>query len=353
MLGGHQTVALRRRTAALPGRGHPRGGSGTDAGVKCTTPCQLTTFTGRSSTAIAATANYVGWLEQADMGAVLSSCALADGCATVKHTPNASEPLGMTATSDAIFASIGGGVNTTVEKVDAVGEVSPITVGGATFGFPIALTPSEDSNLFLLNSSDGTRNGIYRVDLSNPSHPINEMATIAQADSSWTTSIVAAQNRVFIGKYTEIGWTPAAVPASAPPLQSWCNGTTCKTYLRDIATDGSTLFWTTDVSTVEKCPVSDQCAASISVATSASFAQKPRWVQAIGADLVITTDPGADGEMKIYRCKVDGCAVPLTPIASEKRIVTKPFATADSLFWVADDGTSSDVHELRVMRLSQ
>jgi hypothetical protein len=318
-------------------------------------PALVQTFTGLPGKAIVVSKTQIAWLEETlYMGTVLANCPVDSPCGTgdVMRVAATDNPMGLTVVGDSIFASAGGNTPT-IWRIDATGNLSELALGAnPPFTRPFALTRiGDDSGIYVLVVSNIDKNGIYRIGFDAA---VTRIAQLASNDDGHN-NILALADRVFILDYNAgIGSIPQDNTPDKP-VQPWCNGCT---HINDFGTDGKTLYWATNDSQVVGCLGAASCVTPIPVSDSLAFPEVPRWVEAPGADVLITTNPGTDNRAKIYRCPANNCRKQLTPLVTEPAFAAKPFTTADNVtYWIADDGPAADaglnVHNLRIMRLAQ
>lgn len=306
---------------------------------------------------VAADATHVAWLYWSDANTgqldVFPRSPAGQPAQAISHLVFGVEPLSITASTDTIFASGGGGLNAIVQQIPSSGSVVPMLDGTKTqHRYPHALAPAV-SSLYILDNSDGDQGGVLTLpDNATTSDAPTQITALPDPQWSALSDILVIQSTVFLRSGSDIFVTGQG---GNPPV-SWCGGA-CGSAIPSFTTDGGTLYWI-DGTTIYQCEFAAGCSARAPIATAASIPERPVELQWDGARLIIKTAPGGkDNTAKIYACAPGQCAVDQTPLARAPGFSGRMFAAPDALFWIVDDGLAPgadpNIHAFRVQSLAK
>jgi len=118
-----------------------------------------------------------------------------------------------------------------------------------------------------------------------------------------------------------------------------------------MVTDGTSLYWTSDLQQLLTCAVGDSCAApSVVLGPTALQASIPNAMSIYGADLYITTGAG-----NIFRCVAQTCASTIELVAKDEVVVGAAAADDAAVYWVGRSAVDAGggAQAFRLMRLAK
>ena len=162
------------------------------------------------------------------------------------------------------------------------------------------------------------------------------------------THLVGLAGRVFVSDFQSI---ETCAGTSCASLTVFADPSITHLDITGLASDGVTLFWTSDTKLLLACAVGATCTTPTAVVGSASIeGAVPIALSIHGADLYVVTDAGT-----LFTCVASSCTTTFHRLATDELIVGMAAADDTAVYWLGGSRTveAGTAQAFRLMRVAK
>ena len=268
----------------------------------------------------------------------------AAGTAGVDLPTLPTSPRSLASDGTSAFVSTLGGQGAGVFRIGQDGTLRQVTPIDGTFqnADEVAI---DGKDVLFINSFQAGPIGIYRAP-ADGTGAATQIAPVQPADRY--AHLVATPGRIYVADYARIMTCGAP---TCPALDVYADQSVTHVDITSLATDGTSLFWTSDRQELLSCALAASCALpAVLVGPTALENAVPIGLSIQGPDLYITTDAG-----KIFTCTATACGPTFKPVATDEVVVGAAVADDQAVYWLGrariDAGGGPQAY--RLMRLAK
>jgi hypothetical protein len=271
-----------------------------------------------------------------------AGCAAGPSGVDLATPPTSARSIASDGTS--AYVSTVGGKAAGVFRIGQDGLLRSITPVDGTFqnADEVAI---DGTDVLFLNAYQTGPIGIYRV----PADGSAAATTIVPVQASDRFAhLVATPGRVYVSDFAMIA--TCGTP-TCPALDTYASAGVTHLDITGLATDGKSLFWTSDRQELLTCALGASCAApAVVVGATELGGSVPIGLSSHGPDLYITTEAG-----KIFTCTAALCGSTFKALVTDEVIEGAAVADDQAVYWLGrariDAGGGAQAY--RLMRLAK
>lgn len=271
-----------------------------------------------------------------------TGCAAVPSGADLPTPPTGARSLASDGTS--AYVSTLGGKAAGVFRIGQDGALLPITPVDGTFqnADQVAI---DGKDVLFVNSYQSGPIGIYRVRADGSAPPFQIVPVQA---SDRFTHLVTTPGRLYVADFAMIATCGAP---TCPALDTYAAAAVAHLDITALATDGTSLFWTSDRQELLTCALGASCGApAIVVGHTALGDSIPIALSSQGPDLYVTTAGG-----NVFTCTAALCASTFKPLVIDEVIEGAAVADEQAVYWLGRARTDAGggAQAYRLMRLAK